>query len=111
MWEWGTQGAGTKIISRMEKVDARGKGAREVNEVGTESDISAAKADTKVKRGEREKKDVGKVTSWRGLEKRRTLCCGDDPFVFVLMVFIYRGNRIEKGDVTVRDGAGDGFGK
>ncbi|ESW21281.1 hypothetical protein PHAVU_005G057700 [Phaseolus vulgaris] len=30
----------------MEKVDARRKGAREVNEVGTESDISAAKADT-----------------------------------------------------------------
>jgi len=30
----------------MEKVDARWQGAREVNEVGTESDISAAKADT-----------------------------------------------------------------
>jgi len=30
----------------MEKVNARGKAAREVNEVGTESDISAAKADT-----------------------------------------------------------------
>lgn len=44
--EWGTQGACTKIISRMEKVKAREEAAREVNEVGTESDISAAKADT-----------------------------------------------------------------
>jgi len=47
------------------------------------------------------------------VEKTRALCCGDDPFVFVfyLMVFIYRGNSIEKSGVSVGDGAaGDGFG-